>query len=115
MSHQLSLFHADSDKDSVSISKSDSDAKRQAIQRFLNSGQKEPIACVTKYKPGHRKTEYYRLSYRFGRKMKHIHIRGGSTISELATYRANKLQAMIDRGAELAEVIAAVQTFNSGG
>lgn len=115
MSHQLSLFNVVSDSDLVSITKPVSEHKQAAIQRFLNRAEKEPIACVTTYSPGKRKSEYYRLSYRQGRKVKHIHIRGGSTIAELATYRANKLQAMIDRGAELAEVIAAVQTFNSGG
>lgn len=115
MSHQLSLFDAVSDSDLVSITESVSEHKQAAIQRFLNRAETEHIACVTKYKPGKRKSEYYRLSYRQGKKIKHIHIRGGSTIAELAIYRANKLQAMIDRGAELAEVIAAVQTFNSGG
>jgi hypothetical protein len=92
----------------------DSEHKQAAIQRFLDRGEKEPTASVNTYSPGKRKSEYYRLSYRQGRKMKHIHLRGGSTLAELATYRANKLQAMIDRGAELAEVIAAVRTFNGG-
>ncbi len=133
MSEQLSLFNkaaflyedshkkravADSDTRSLSISNSDSDTqslKHQAIQRYLDSTEKDYQCCVTKYSPGRRSTEYYRLSYRISkRRMKHIHIRGGSVISELATYRAKKLQAMIDRGAELAEVIAAVKTFNSG-
>ena len=103
MPEQLRLFDAVSDTQTK---------KQQAIQKYLNRADKEAIACVTKYSPGRRKTEYYRLSYRVGRKVKHIHIKGGSIIAELATYRANKLQAMIDRGAELAEVIAAVRTFN---
>ena len=120
MSQQLSLFNTVSDSDRVSITKNVSDAqtvaKQEAIQRYLDSEEKDYQCCVTKYSPGRRSTEYYRLSYRISkRRIKHIHIRGGSTISELATYRANKLQAMIDRGAELAEVIAAVKTFNSGG
>lgn len=123
MSHQLSLFNAGSDNDLVSLPEISSDTsitdtaahKRQAIQRFLNNGKPEPIACVNTYSPGGRATEYYRLSFNWRGKKKHIHICGGSTIAELATYRAKKLQAMIDRGAELAEVIAAVQTFNSGG
>ena len=119
MNQQLSLFDAASDSDRVSLANIDSDAlalaKREAIQRYLDSREKDYQCCVTKYSPGRRATEYYRLSYRISkRRMKHIHIRGGSTIAELATYRAKKLQAMIDRGAELAEVIAAVHTFNSG-
>lgn len=116
MSEQLLLFDAASDSDRVSVAKNDSDAKRQAIQRFLDSAEKDYQCCITEYSPGRRSTKYYRLSYRLNkRRMKHIHIRGGSTIAELATYRAKKLQAMIDRGAELAEVIAALKTFNSGG
>ena len=113
---ETQLTIPDIDSESVSISFSDSDAKtakQQALQRYLDNG-KEPIACVNVYSPGKRNTKYFRLSYRAGKKMKHTHIRGGSTISELAIYRAKKLQSMIDRGAELAEVIAAVQDFNSG-
>jgi hypothetical protein len=115
MSEQLCLFDADSDNERLSLSISDSDRqikKQQAIQKYLDRADKEAIACVNKYSPGKRKTEYYRLSYRRGRKMRHIHIRGGSTIAELANYRAKVLQAMIDRGAELSEVLAAVATFN---
>ena len=131
MSEQLCLFDADSDTQSLSLSEFDSDTqitsafgceasypkrdvkKQQAIQKYLDRAvDKETTACVSKYSPGKRKTEYYRLSYRVGLKMKHIHIRGGSTIAELANYRAKKLQAMIDRGAELSEVLAAVATFN---
>lgn len=118
MSEQLCLFEADSDTQSLSLSEFDSDRqikKQQAIQKYLDrASHKETTACVSKYSPGKRKTEYYRLSYRVGLKMKHIHIKGGSTIAELATYRAKVLQAMIDRGAELSEVLAAVATFNGG-
>ncbi len=119
MDQQLSLFNAVSDSDRVSITFSVSDtltvAKQEAIQRYLDLGEKDYQCCVTKYSPGRRSTEYYRLSYRISkRRIKHIHICGGSIISELAQFRAKKLQAMIDRGAELEEVIAAVITFNSG-
>ena len=113
MSRQLSLF-SDSDTKSVSLSKSDSERKHQAIQRFLDSGKLETVACVNTYSPGRRTTEYFRLSYRVGRKMKHLHIPGGSTIAELARYRARKLTELIDRGAELAEVLALVKTYRSG-
>lgn len=119
MNKQLNIFNEDvsitdfvSDSDRVSITDFVSDNKKQAIQRFLNSGDKETIACVTTYSPGGRSTRYFRLSYRQRKKIKHIHIRGGSIIAELAIYRAKQLQAMIDRGAELEEVIAAVRTFN---
>lgn len=113
---QLCLFETDSDNKSMSLSPFDSDIrtkKQEAIQKFLDRAKdKEPTACVTRYSPGKRATEYYRLSYRLGSKMKHIHLRGGSTTSELANYRAKELQQMIDRGAELAEILAAITTFN---
>ncbi len=115
MNEQLCLFELGSDKKSVSLPENGSDAKRQAIQRFLDTGKREPTACVNTYSPGRRDTEYFRLSYRVGRKKKHIHIPGGSTIAPRARYRAKKLQEMIDRGAELEELIAAVQTYWSGG
>ena len=114
MTEQLSLFNHRSDTDDLSLQNSRSDAKRQAIQRFLNQRKTEPSFSINKYSPGRRNAEYYRLSFEWNGKKKHIHIRGGSTRSELANYRVAELQAMVDRGAELAEVIAAVQTFNSG-
>ncbi|MFM2310820.1 MAG: hypothetical protein RLZZ04_96 [Cyanobacteriota bacterium] len=112
---QLCLFDPVIDSDPVSITDNVSEpqsAKRKAIERYLERVNNEPLACVTKYSPGGRKSEYYRLSYRIGRKVKHVHLRGGNVRSELATYRANALQEIIDRGAELSEVLAAVATFN---
>ncbi|MCC0179940.1 hypothetical protein I4641_23720 [Waterburya agarophytonicola K14] len=103
------------DSDQVSGTESVHDKKRAAIQRYLDRAQKDPVSHIETYSPGKRHTEYYRLVYRVGKKLKHIHIRGGSTMSELATYRANKLQEMIDRGAELAEILAALKMFNGGG
>lgn len=114
MSEQLRLFEVVGDKKTVSPTDTVGDAKIQAIQRYLDKGEKEPTACIEKYHPNGRKAEYYRLKYRQGKKVKTIHIPGGSTIAELAQYRAQKLQQMINRGAELGEIIAAVQTYCSG-
>jgi hypothetical protein len=130
MSKQLELFPTVSDSESVSLTLSVSDTllnesligetpktalvrKQQAIQRFLDRGTaKDHKASVNKYYPGRRATPYYRLSYRLGRKVKHIHIKGGNAYSPLAIYRADQLRELIDRGAELAEVLAMVATFN---
>ena len=113
MNKQLSLF--DSVEESKSFSSTDNvEEKRRAIQRYLDRAQAEPTASVCTYTPGKCKTEYYRLLYRVGKKVKAIHIRGGNVRSPLAQYRADKLQQMIDRGAEFEELIAAVNTFNSG-
>jgi hypothetical protein len=114
MSEQLRLFEAASDTNLVSIAHNDSEHKRKAIQRYLDRGEKENDCYVNQYYPGKRATKYFRLSYRQGKKMKHIHIPGGNTLAELAQYRAKKLQEMINRGAELGEVIAAVKTYRSG-
>ena len=43
--------------------------------------------------------------------MKHVHIPGGNVNSTLATYRAKELQEMIDRGAKLNEVLAAITDY----
>lgn len=114
MTEQLRLFDGAIDDESVSIADDASEHKRQAIQRFLDRGAKENDCYVNQYYPGKRATKYFRLSYRQGKKMKHIHIPGGNTKAELAQYRAKKLEEMINRGAELGEVIAAVQTYRSG-
>ncbi|NJL51344.1 MAG: hypothetical protein HC930_02430 [Hydrococcus sp. SU_1_0] len=113
---QLCLFDAVSDTNSVSLTNSVSEHqfyKRQAIENYLKRVNKEGIACVNKYSPGKRQTEYYRLSYRIEHRVKHIHICGGSVGSTLADYRAEKVQGLIDRGAELQEIIAMVSTYNS--
>lgn len=115
--YQISIFDAlaegCSDSDRASLQNSRSDAQTRAMNRYLNQGrQDEPAICVNTYSPGRRSTQYYRLSYQWRGKKKHIHIKGGSTIAELATYRANKLRALIDRGAELAEILAMAAMFN---
>lgn len=125
MNQQLSLFESEgdngsaslidpiSDTESASLMGFISDAQTQALQRFLEKG-KEPIVCVNTYSPGRRKSEYYRLSYFHNGKTKHLHIPGGNTLAKLAQYRAGKLQELIDRGADLEEIIAAVETYRGG-
>ena len=125
MSEQFSLFKPErdsgsaslidpiSDTESASLMNPISEHKTQALQRFLEKG-KDPIVHVNTYSPGRRKREYYRLSYFKDGKTKHLHIPGGNTRAKLAQYRAGKLQELIDRGAELEEIIAAVETYRGG-
>ena len=108
MPEQLSLFPVVSDIDSLSLTEDVSDAKRKAIQRFLNNGKDSPIAHINTYSPGRRQAEYYRLSYRVGNRTKHVHIPGGSTRANLAQIRAKKLLTMIARGADLEELLAII-------
>ena len=89
-------------------------AKQQALERYLDRANKDPVPHIETYNPGRRNTKYYRLTFRQGKKVKRIHIKGGSTISKLANYRAKILQAMIDRGAEFEEILAQLATFNGG-
>lgn len=116
MSQQLNIFGA-IERDSASIAPDAIETKRlkqEAIQRYLDSGQKENIPHVNIYQVRRTKNHYFRLSYRQRGKMKHLHIPGGNTRAELALYRAKKIQELIDRGADLEEVIAAVKTYRSG-
>ncbi len=111
---QLSLFDAVEDSSKVSSTSHVEDTKIQAIQRFLHRPEDlEPVASVGTYTPNGRNTKYFRLQYRQGSKVKCIHIPGGNINSQLAQYRAKQLQQLIDRGAELAEILAAVQTYRS--
>ena len=110
MNQQLSLFKSKRDGGSASLIDPISEHQTQALQRFLEKG-KDPIVCVNTYSPGKRKREYYRLSYFYNGKTRHLHIPGGNTLAKLAQYRAKKLQELIDRGAELGEIIAAVETY----
>ena len=80
-----------SDSDPVSLQNTRSDRKKQAIERYLRQGKKEPSISVNKYSPGKRATEYYRVSYQLGNRKKHIHLRGGSTIAELALTLAKSI------------------------
>lgn len=120
MSEQLSLFADDSaiETESVSIAPTAIEKqklKQQAIQRFLDAGEKENIPHVNMYRVRGTRNRYYRLSYRQRGKMKHLHIPGGNIYSRLATLRAEKLQQLIERGCDLDEAIAMVQDFRSGG
>ena len=114
MGKQLSLFSV-SDECSASLTDSVSERKKQAIQRFLNKGKKESEVCIGTYSPGKRRTKYFRLSYRLGRKVKHVHIPGGSTNAELARHRVKKLQALINRGADISEILSLVKDYQCGG
>lgn len=112
MSKQLTIFDAVGDSEPVSPTAL-GDTKKQAMQRYLDRA--DNTAChIEPYNPNGRKTQYYRLKYRLGRRVKTIHINGGNTSARLANYRKQRLQAMIDRGAELSEVLEQLADFNGG-
>ncbi len=111
---QLNIFDAVGDSDQVSPKKPVGDTKNQAIQRYLGRAKVEFTASVNQYHPNGRKTEYFRLDYRVGENAKSIHICGGNVHAPLAQKRAKEIQLMIDRGAQLKEIIAAVKTYRGG-
>lgn len=112
MSRQLELFSVPEHKyQEMSGTEFVPDAKMAAIQRFCSRASITPY--IEKYTPSRRNKKYFRLSWREGKKWKHLHIPGGNTDSPLARYRAEKLQQLCDRGAELEEVIAAVKTYSN--
>ena len=111
---QLQLFAAEddyfltsaepsSDAFDVSLPEPSSDASIHTEQDFQNNR-----VWVNKYSPGRRVTQYYRLSYNWHGKKKHKHIPGGNVNSLVATRRAKQLQAMIDRGASIQELLTVI-------
>ena len=85
----------------------DSDAKTSTHQNF----QKNTQPVVNTYSPGRRNVNYYRLSYRAGTKMKHIHIPGGNADSKLIGFRVRKIQGMIERGITLSKIITLINSY----
>jgi hypothetical protein len=113
MNKQLTIYDSFgvSEHESCSLTGSVSEQKQAAIQRYLDKGDKEPIGCVNRYYTGRSSSPYFRLSYRMGRKIKHCHIPGGNAYSPLAQYRAQQIENLIARGADLGEMMAAINTY----
>ncbi len=109
---QLSL---DIDEVSPSITDFVIDQKRAIIQRYLDRAATEVQCSVNEYQKSRSQRKYFRLSWREGKKTKHLHIPGGNVNAILAQYRARKLRELIARGAELGEVIAQVKTYAQTG
>ena len=124
MHEQLSLFPVENRYFlQVDRSVEDSHVKVSStdIPKFVEDGQSivettvKPVedshvkvsstASISAYSPNDRKTEYFRLVYRDGIKVKAIHIKGGNVNSPLAINRANQLQEAINRGASIQELL----------
>jgi hypothetical protein len=56
--------------------------------------------------------EYFRFSYRAGRKMKHLHIPGGNTGSVLAQSRAAEVMELSAAGAPLQDLIDRIKSWS---
>ena len=97
------------DVEKVSVTSRVTDAQIKILQRFC--GYRDVVPFVETYSPSRRKTEYYRLSWRDGKRIKHLHIRGGNVYSQLAIKRAEQIRQMCNRNLPLEEIIAAVKSF----
>lgn len=87
--------------------KSVSDSSRYGVSDTF----KRASLTINKYSPAKRKTEYFRLSYRIGAKVKHVHIRGGNVNSKLAQNRVFELQNAINRGASIQELLTVIANY----
>jgi len=69
-------------------------------------GEYLALNAISTYRPRGtaRGGEYYRLSYKVGGKVKHIHIRGGNTNSPIAQAKVQELRALLSSGISPAEI-----------
>lgn len=67
---------------------------------------------VKPYCPSNRKDHtYYRYTWMEGRKLRHIHIKGGNTKSALAIARASQVEAAITDGKSPAQIEQMIESF----
>lgn len=103
---QLSLF-----PDTVIEQKSSSitpvSEPKKPIHQYFHKNTK-PVLGTYEVK----RSTYYRVSYRDGTRTKHIHVPGGNIRSDLVNYRAQKIQAMIDRGASISKIRSLIKSYS---
>jgi hypothetical protein len=66
------------------------------------------LTAVSTYRPRGtaRGGEYYRLSYKDGRRVRHVHIRGGNTDSPIAQAKVQEVRSLLAAGVSPAEIAA---------
>lgn len=57
--------------------------------------------------------QYFRFSYRDGKRMRHLHIPGGNTRSPEAIERAKRVMAFIDQGATPSQVRSLIESWQT--
>ena len=67
-----------------------------------------PLNAVSTYRPRGtaRGGEYYRLSYKDGSRVRHVHIRGGNTDSPIAQAKVQEVRSLLAAGIAPAEIAA---------
>lgn len=72
-----------------------------------NSSDDDSVSlAISTYRPKGtaRGGEYFRFSYRSGKKMKHIHIRGGNTDSPLSQAKVREVRSLLAAGVPASEI-----------
>jgi hypothetical protein len=57
--------------------------------------------------------QYFRFSYRDGKRMRHLHIPGGNTRNPEAIERAKRVMAFIDKGATPSQVRSLIESWQT--
>ena len=73
-----------------------------------------PCGAIGKYRAGGNTRgggEYWRFSYRDGRRVKHVHIPGGCCTNPIASARADKVREAIGLGATVEQVLKLIQNW----
>jgi hypothetical protein len=73
-----------------------------------------PCGAIGKYRAGGNTRgngEYWRFSYRDGRRVKHVHIPGGCCSNPIASARADKIREVINLGATVEQVLKLIQNW----
>ncbi|ELS04820.1 hypothetical protein Xen7305DRAFT_00045560 [Xenococcus sp. PCC 7305] len=107
----FSLLQSESDVNSE-VTEVVSDTQIE-IREELLAPETHPEApgSINEYCPGKRKVTYFRFSYRDGSRVRHKHIRGGNTSSQLGQANAQKIRDMIARGYSLADILQKISQF----
>ncbi|MDF0551684.1 hypothetical protein [Kamptonema sp. UHCC 0994] len=74
----------------------------------------QPCGVVNKYHAGGSARgggEYWRFSYRVGKRVKHVHIPGGHSMSLMASNRADEVRDAIAAGSSTAEVLKLIGSW----
>ncbi len=80
----------------------------------LGDGEYLALDAVSTYRPRGtaRGGEYYRLSYKSGGKVRHVHIRGGNTDSPIAQAKVAEVRSLLAAGMTPRQIAAMLQSPN---
>jgi hypothetical protein len=83
-----------------------------AVTESFTPESADYVSAVSAYRPRGtaRGKEYYRLSYKCGGKVRHVHIRGGNTDSPIAQAKVAEVRSLLAAGMAPAEIAAMLKT-----